>query len=576
MTARTPGAPRDRGLRRLPWAVAAALALPAIAATAAAGDAPLAAAVIGAGGGAISGGGARIVGTLGQPVIGRSRGAAGSTVSSGFWASGPHDRRTPTATGEATATPTSSSGATPTPTATATLERRWVVTTTDDLDDGRCDAAHCSLREALNAANDRLGDDVIAFAIPPGDAGCAAGGPCTIRPALPLPGVTDRGTTIDGYTQPGAQPNAAPVGQALNGVVAIVLDGALLPECCPAGVEIRGDEATVRGLVIQRFRVGIRLLGGRGSRVEGNYIGTDARGLAALGNRCGGVTIERVGDDTPREHAIGGPSAAARNLLSGNGCVGLEVGGAIGTHVQGNVVGADASGGRALPNAYGGIRLFGGATGSRIGGEGGGEPNVIAFHELYGVEVNGSFGATDGNTLTANRIHSNGGPGIALVGGGNRGLAAPAIAAATRTVAQGTACARCTVEVFSDAADEGERFEGRVQADAAGAWQLTSPTGFTGPFLTATATNATGDTSSFAPPVAIAGGGATATAMATATARPTATPSLRPTATGGPSSTATPPPTATVGGWSRVWLPLVSRSDPRGGVAVAQPPFQAR
>ena len=80
------------------------------------------------------------------------------------------------------------------------------------------------------------------------------------------------------------------------------------------------------------------------------------------------------------------------------------------------------------------------------------------------------------------------GAGIALVDGGNHGLAAPVIVEALPTSARGTACALCVVEVFSDAVDEGGRFEGRTRADGAGMWQLTLPGGFGGPFLTATAT----------------------------------------------------------------------------------------
>jgi len=39
----------------------------------------------------------------------------------------------------------------------------FVVTTAADADDGTCNASHCTLREAINAANAQAGDDVIAF-----------------------------------------------------------------------------------------------------------------------------------------------------------------------------------------------------------------------------------------------------------------------------------------------------------------------------------------------------------------------------------------------------------------------------
>ncbi len=45
-------------------------------------------------------------------------------------------------------------------------QTNWVVNSTDDVDDGTCDATHCSLREAINSANTTAGADIIGFAIP--------------------------------------------------------------------------------------------------------------------------------------------------------------------------------------------------------------------------------------------------------------------------------------------------------------------------------------------------------------------------------------------------------------------------
>jgi len=141
---------------------------------------------------------------------------------------------TPTATLQpATATPTRQH-ATLTPTSTTApsggrplylpLARKaptptyLVVNTTDDTDDGACTAGHCSLREAIRAANDHPGPDTIAFNIPAGDPGRDANGVCTIRPQELLPWLTDDGTTVDGFTQPGASAGPPPT-------LKIVLDG---------------------------------------------------------------------------------------------------------------------------------------------------------------------------------------------------------------------------------------------------------------------------------------------------------------------------------------------------------------
>lgn len=72
----------------------------------------------------------------------------------------------------------------------------FTVNTTSNTDDGTCNPSHCSLREAINAANALGGPDIIAFSI-------GAGGSQRIDVAgSPLPTITAP-LTIDGTTQPG-------------------------------------------------------------------------------------------------------------------------------------------------------------------------------------------------------------------------------------------------------------------------------------------------------------------------------------------------------------------------------------
>jgi CSLREA domain-containing protein len=75
----------------------------------------------------------------------------------------------------------------------------FTVNTTADHDDGTCNAADCTLREAINAANANSGADTINFAIPASDPGCS-GGVCTITLGSILPNINDD-VTIDGTTQ---------------------------------------------------------------------------------------------------------------------------------------------------------------------------------------------------------------------------------------------------------------------------------------------------------------------------------------------------------------------------------------
>jgi CSLREA domain-containing protein len=70
----------------------------------------------------------------------------------------------------------------------------FTVNTTNDLDDGVCNAAHCSLREAIFAANSTGGLDTIRFII--------GVGARTIQPGSALPTITAP-VILDGTSQPG-------------------------------------------------------------------------------------------------------------------------------------------------------------------------------------------------------------------------------------------------------------------------------------------------------------------------------------------------------------------------------------
>lgn len=437
-------------------------------------------------------------GSIGQPA-GGGLSSTGYRLDAGFWPGTGAESPTPTPTGTLPPTVTPTATPSPTPTGLPLL----VVNTTNDVDDGVCNTTHCSLREALNAAAVHTGPDTISFNIPPTDTGCDASGVCTIRPASHLPPLTDGGTTIDGYTQPGASPNTSPFGQPINAALKIVMDGSQVLGY-PAGLDIRSSGNMVRGLVIHRFYDGISVLDRANNHIEGNFIGTDVHGSADLGNRCHGVSISGVeGGPGSTNNVLGGSNPQARNLISGNDCVGVGIGPTGNNKVLGNYIGTNASGIAALPNSGDGVYVYNVSNSNAIGGQAAGEANLIAFNGGHGVEINGNFGMVDRNIITRNRIHSNTGKGIALVSGGNSGLSAPVITTASATQVSGTACANCTVEVFSDIADEGAVYEGTTTANAAGNWTFTKPGGLTGPYVTATATDSQGNTSEFSTPVSV-------------------------------------------------------------------------
>lgn len=403
------------------------------------------------------------------------------------------------------------------------VRAQLVVNTSSDGDDGVCDAAHCSLREAINAANARPGADTISFAIPAGDSHCDQSGVCTIQPLEMLPTLRDGGTTIDGFTQSGARPNSMS-GLPLDVAWKVVLDGGALDGCCFPGLQSTGRGNRIRGLRVQGFYDGIYVEDTDANRVEGN---------AAVNNQCLGVLVSTSeGGPGAASNVVGGAEPASRNVIGGNGCGGIGLGPGRFNHVLGNVIGLDAGGTAALGNQGDGVRVFGAATAYRIGGASAGEPNVIAFNTENGVSVDGHDGAAR-ITISQNSIYANRDGGIVLGDGANAGVAAPLITQVGPSLAAGAACPSCVVDVFSDNADQGRLFEGTATADASGHWSLAKLIELRGPYLTATATDALGNTSRFSEAVRLFP--PTPTATLTGTPRRTATPTA-------PAPTPTPIP----------------------------------
>ena len=189
-----------------------------------------------------------------------------------------------------------------------------------------------------------------------------------------------------------------------------------------AGVEISnganantvgGTAAGARNVISGNTGQGVAIIASNGNVVAGNFIGTNAAGSGAIPNTYAGAEIF----GGAQFNMIGGTTVAARNILSGNASQGAAIDGA-GTSnnvIAGNYAGLNAAGTAALPNAYAGAEIFGGATGNTIGGTVAGSGNVLSGNLGQGVALTGA--GTSGNVVAGNHIGTNPG-GTAAIGNG--------------------------------------------------------------------------------------------------------------------------------------------------------------
>ena len=222
------------------------------------------------------------------------------------------------------------------------------------------DSGAGSLRQAIIDSNTNPGADTISFAI--------GSGAQTISPTADLPPVNDP-VTIDGTTQPG-----------FGGTPLITLSGALTGS--GLGLKVAAGSTTVRGLVVNNCSLaGVQFILNGNDHLEGCYIGTNSAGSAAAPNFDGVIVFSVSGN------VVGGTTAAARNVISGNNDNGVDVAGVtlLGNTVQGNYVGTNAAGSAAVPNVHDGVHVNAKLT--KLGGLTAAERNIISGNAANGVLI---------------------------------------------------------------------------------------------------------------------------------------------------------------------------------------------
>ena len=244
----------------------------------------------------------------------------------------------------------------------------WTVNSAADPGDGVCDDT-CTLRDALLAANDRAGPDRIAFAIGRGLA--------VIRPLSPLPPIADADTVVDGATQPGfaGRPLIFLDGSAAARASGLV---SMAARTWVRSIGV-GDFPRYGLAAIGEDAVDVHFVG--------NWVGLAADGRSAAPNRLSGIAVllgaknAHIGDGcTGCGNRIAGNGNADR---TGHGVL-VAGAGSVGARIVGNVIGLTVDG-AALPNDDGVLVVDGGHA--TVGGRSPDERNVISGNTVAGVEV---------------------------------------------------------------------------------------------------------------------------------------------------------------------------------------------
>lgn len=292
-----------------------------------------------------------------------------------------------------------------TPTGRASASLLFTVTTVNEGSDqspgdGVCATSlgDCTLRAAMEEANASSGQDTINFNLP-------GGGVHSISiTAGPLPPINEA-VILDGTSQPNCT------------VPCIVLSGANLVGTY-SGLSLTGDGSTIQGFIITSWSMDGISISGQNNTIKGNVIGFWPGNPASLPNSYG-IEIEGGGNK------IGGYTAAARNVISGNTAAGIAIsrsgGAASGNIIRGNYIGTDISGMAALPNGQSGIIVYPHATDALIGGTLTGTGNVISGNGWRGIDSAAAGVRIYRNFIGTNALGTgaipNGAGGIFLDGG---------------------------------------------------------------------------------------------------------------------------------------------------------------
>jgi hypothetical protein len=217
-------------------------------------------------------------------------------------------------------------------------------------------------------------------------AGAATIVPLSALPSITTPMVLDASTHPLFATAPIIEINGTSAGAAVDGF----------------SLAAGSTGSTIKGFVINRFLGdGIQLNAG-GNFIQGNYIGVNVAGTAALANTLTGINIVACANNV-----IGGTATGQGNTIAGNGGseINISGGASTGNSVLGNYIGTRYNGTSVIASAGAGILIANTASNNTIGGTVAGSANVIGGNAQAGIEIKDA--GTSNNTVAGNFIGTN-------------------------------------------------------------------------------------------------------------------------------------------------------------------------
>jgi len=286
------------------------------------------------------------------------------------------------------------------------LAATYTVNSLNDVDDATCDGGHCSLKEAVSAANANPGADSIVFSV---TGSINQGSQPAITEEVDIDGNRDGITLSQGF--------------AINaGASNVTIRGLTLTNAGETALYVTGSDATIGGpdatdrnnFVDNAGNNGSAIqVSGTGATIENNFINVAGDGTTKDASRDGILVMNGSSGTIIKDNVITSQGGCAVNFYAPGGTIGA-------TTITGNKIGVGSDGTTDLDPSQGICdRDDGTVNGLVTIGDTGGDRNIISGATGPGITLIGTY--SGGITIKNNYIGTNE-AGTAAIANGSQGI----------------------------------------------------------------------------------------------------------------------------------------------------------